>query len=88
LIGFADEAWDAIQALLDDPGRQDLADRLDAMLDILEADPGDARVRRHRMQFPRLWWFAVTGDGETWTVLWEPDDDGQPYIHYAGPGLA
>ena len=88
MIGFADEAWDAIQALLDDPTRETLADRLDAMLDVLEGDPGDARVRRHRMQVPQLWYFVVTGSGETWTILWEPDSDDVPYVHYAGPGLA
>lgn len=88
MIGFDDDAWDGIQALFDDDSRPNLAERLDAMLDILETDPGDARVRRHRMQQPRLWHFSVAGDGEVWSVLWDFDDQGEPYVHFAGPGLA
>lgn len=57
------------------------------MLDLLEKDSGDLRVKRHRMQVPRLWYFTVAGNGEVWSVLWEPDGDGVPYIHFAGTGL-
>jgi len=88
LIGFSDEAWDSIQALFDDPAREILGDRLNQMLDVLETDSGDQRVRRHRMQVPRLWHFTVAGNGEVWSILWEPDGDGEPYIHVAGTGLA
>ncbi|MCL2780507.1 MAG: hypothetical protein FWD74_03280 [Actinomycetia bacterium] len=87
MIGFDDLAWTATQQLYDD-SRQNLADQLDEMLDVLETDPGDRRVRRHRMQQPKLWHFTVTGDGETWSVLWEPNNSGEPYIHFAGPGRA
>jgi hypothetical protein len=31
--------------------------------------------------------FTVTGNGETWSVLWEADDKGEPYIQFAGSGL-
>jgi hypothetical protein len=55
VIGFDDEAWDAIQVLFDDPQRATLAERLDEMLDLLEKDSGDQRVRRHRLQLPRQW---------------------------------
>lgn len=88
MIGFDNNAWDALQALFDDESRPTLADRLDEMLDILEEDPGDRRVRRQRMQQPKLWHFSVTGNGETWSVLWDFDEQGEPYIHFAGPGLA
>jgi hypothetical protein len=87
LIGFADGAWESIQHLYDDPARDVLAERLDAMLDVLEQDPGDARVKRHPMQAPQLWHFTVAGNGEVWSVLWEPDANGDPYIHFAGTGL-
>lgn len=73
--------------MFEDPARQTLAQRLDAMLDVLESDSADKRVRRHRMQEPKLWHFAVTGNGETWSVLWESGRDGEPYIHFAGTGL-
>lgn len=88
MIGFDNNAWDALQALFDDESGPTLADRLDEMLDILEEDPGDRRVRRQRMQQPKLWHFSVTGNGETWSVLWDFDEQGEPYIHFAGPGLA
>lgn len=87
MIGFDDEAWDAIQVLFDDPQRATLAERLDEMLDLLEKDSGDQRVRRHWLQLPRLWHFTVTGNGETWSVLWEADDKGEPYIGFAGSGI-
>lgn len=88
MIGFADDAWNAIQALFDDPSRGILAERLDEMLDVLESDPGDRQVRRQRMQVPGLWYFAVAGNDEVWGVLWEPDGSGEPYVHFAGPGLS
>lgn len=87
MIGFADDAWDAVQAMFDDPLRGTLAERLDGMLDLLERDSGDQRVRRHRMQVPRLWHFTVSGNDEVWSVLWELDQNGEPYIHFAGVGL-
>ena len=88
MIGYSDEAWDSIQSLFDDPARELLADRLNQMLDILENDSGDQRVRRHRMHVPALWHFTVGGSGEVWSILWEPDQDGEPYINFAGTGLA
>lgn len=87
MIGFDDDAWLAIQALFDDSERVMLAERFDEMLDLLAQDSGDRRVRRHRMQTPALWQLTVTGDGETWSVLWETDDRGDPYLHFAGTGL-
>lgn len=85
MIGFSVEATEAIQAVYDDPGRHVLADRLDAMLDVLEHDAGDARVRRHRLRPPGLWAIFVSGAGEDWALLWDADDAGNPYVHYAGP---
>lgn len=41
MIRFGADAWDAIQTLYDDPARPVLADRVEAMLDVLDEDPGD-----------------------------------------------
>lgn len=84
MIGFSAAATAAVQAVYDDPRRHVLADRLEAMLNLLERDAGDARVRRHRMRPPGLWAIFVSGSGEDWALLWDEDDDGAPYVHYAG----
>lgn len=85
MTGFAADAAQAIQAVYDDPARRVLADRLELILDVLDEDPGDARVRRHRMRPPGLWAIFVSGSGHDWALLWDEDDDGDPYVHYAGP---
>lgn len=69
------EADEALQALLDDPLRVELARRVSTTLDQLEADPGAAAMRRHRFQTVGLWCVFVTGDDETWALLWESLDD-------------
>lgn len=87
-IEYSDDAWDQIDAIFKDPSRGALAARLDDRLEVFEARFGDAEFRRHGMQTdPRLYWFAVSGSGQTITVLWEPKPGGG-YVHHVGPGLA
>ncbi len=85
MTGYSQEAFDAIQRVFDDPGRAVLADRLDEMLALLDEDPDDDRLRRHRMQQPKVWAVFVHGSGEDWALLWDVDSGRQPYVHYAGP---
>lgn len=85
MIEFSAAATAAVQAVYDDPRRHPLADRLEAMLDLLQRDAGDAQVHRHRMRSPGLWAIFVSGSGEDWALLWDEDDAGTPYVHYAGP---
>lgn len=55
--------------------------RLDAALDRLEADPGDAWCRRRRFQNIGVWGIAVVHAGEEWLILWEPDKDDGVVVH-------
>lgn len=67
-----------------DPTQTQLADRLDEILDLLDTDPGNGRVRRSRMQAPKLWAVPVHGSGRDLVILWEAGDGGQPEVHYVG----
>lgn len=86
-VSLDPEADEALQALLGDPLRVELARRVDATLDQLEADPRAAAMRRHRFQTVNLRCIFVTGDDETWAVLWEPLDEqaATVAVRYLGP---
>lgn len=64
----ADRRLTALEA---DPSRAELLARINVVLDLLAADPGDARVRRRRFQ-NGLWCLVVAGNDGEWAVLWEP----------------
>lgn len=85
MTGYADAAFDAIQRVFDDASRAVLADRLEEILTLLDEAPDAASLRRNRMHKPNVWAVFVSGSGEDWAVLWEPDAEGEPYVHYAGP---
>ena len=76
----ADKQLAALQA---DPGRSQLYDRINDLLDVLEADPGDASVRRLRYQTPPIWGIPVHGSGEEWIILWS-ESEGGTFVHYIG----
>jgi hypothetical protein len=71
-----------------DPRDRDLLERLDAVLDRLTADPGDAHVRGRRFQ-SGLWLVTVSGRAgeDDWAVLWEPhvEDPTDVMVHSIGP---
>jgi len=79
----ADRILDALAA---DATRRRLAERIEAVLDALERDPGRAELRRHRFMIG-LWGVVVAADGDEWVVLWEshPTIDDAIIIHYVGP---
>jgi hypothetical protein len=83
---YADEAWNSIQALFDSETRSALADRVDEILDLLDAGGTDARARRHRTLSLNRWTVPVRGSGEDWLIIWHPDSQtAEPYVIYAGP---
>ncbi len=64
-----------------------LGRRVVEVLDWLEADPSDPRVRRIRFHHPALWCVTVVAGEEEWAVLWEPHDT-EPdavVVRYVGP---
>lgn len=86
-LWFDEEADAALTALASDAARQELYQRLDDVLARLEADPGDATLRRHRFQEVDLWCVVVPVDDEQWVVLWEPHPthDDAAVVQYIGP---
>jgi hypothetical protein len=85
MIHWDDAAHAAVAKLVNDPRLGILSDRVNEVLDKLEVDHHQPSLRRHRMHQPAVWAIFVSGSGEDWAVLWEPNDDDEPYIHYAGP---
>jgi len=63
------------------------ADVVDEWLDALEADPGQARVRRRHLRPPGLWYilFRLTAKDD-WMILWEFDGE-VVVIRYLGPNV-
>ena len=84
---FSPPAAAAIQAVFDDPAQQQLADRIEELLDLLDKDPGDRRLRRLRMHTPKLWAVPVHGSGRDLLLLWDLDEQGEPFVRYAGDGI-
>ena len=82
-----DPAADRVLAeLASDDARRVLADRVDAVLDAIESEPGRFDLRRHRLMIG-LWGVTVSAQGHDWIVLWEqhPSIAGAIVIHYVGP---
>jgi hypothetical protein len=83
---YEEEAWRALQALFDDERRSVLADRVNEILDLLDAGGADRRARAGRTQSPPYWMVSVHGSGEDWLILWEFNAEGEVNVAYAGPG--
>jgi hypothetical protein len=66
-------------------------DKLDAVFDGLEKDPGQAWLRRHRWSDPPLWGVTVHCRHEDLLVLWAAETyDGEPVVvaRYIGPAVS
>ena len=72
-----------LAALEADSARRQLYERVNDVLDLLEADPGDASVRRLRYQSPPIWGIPVYGSSEEWIILWS-ESETRPLVHYIG----
>jgi len=68
---------DALDALW--ARNEKLAERIEEVLDWIEADPPDMRARR-RLFTNGMWVVSVSGGGEDWTVVWEEETPGEPYV--------
>ncbi|MBC7279220.1 hypothetical protein [Nocardioides sp.] len=88
---YSPEALEQIDGLYADRALEQLADRVDDLLDELEANPGAAHLRRHQLRQPRasqgtpFWFFNVAGSGQHWRIIWNLDADNEPHIYYVGP---
>lgn len=68
-----------------DPSRRHLLEALNAALDRLEKNPGDAWCRRSRYQNLGLWGMSVASRQEFWLILWEEDADEGIIVHSITP---
>lgn len=72
---FSPEADEVLNRMEADETQRACAGRLNSALDILEADPGDARNRRRRFQTIGLWGIPVVCGDDEWLILWEAQED-------------
>jgi hypothetical protein len=70
---------------LEKAGAEQLLDAISDALDMLEEDPGDARVRR-RSFGSGLWGIPVRDRTDDWLIVWEhdPEDDDLVVVRYLG----
>lgn len=73
-----------IQKVYDDPAQDQLAHRIEEILELMETDPGNVRLRLFRMQRPALWLVRIYGSGREFALLWDLGLDGQPFVRWAG----
>jgi hypothetical protein len=85
ILKFTDAAETAWRQLEADPSMASMLDRLNDLLDILEADPTDERCRRRRFAPPGVWCVTIRTAMDEYAVLWEPDDAGNPVVVHIGP---
>jgi hypothetical protein len=78
----------AMRAYLDleKSGATAMVDAIDDAVDVLEADPGDARACR-RAFAGGLWGIPVRDRADDWLLIWEPDAQlpGVVRVRYLGP---
>ncbi len=79
----ADEAMCRLEA---DPAARELHARVQAVLDLLEADPGNARLRKLRFT-NGLWGVVVPSPSANVVILWEPHptEPTDVVVQYIGP---
>jgi hypothetical protein len=68
---------------LEKAGAAQLLDAIDDALDIIEADPGDARGRR-RSFTGGVWGIPVRDRTDDWLILWEQDEEGVVRVLFLG----
>lgn len=83
-VEYDPDARDAIQGVYDDDSMDQLAERLEELLELLETDPKDHRLTRRRMHRPGYWLVPVYGSGRDFAFMWDLGLGGQPYVRWAG----
>ena len=77
-----------LTALAADPAHERLYNQVNDVLDLIEDDPSDPRVRRRRYQSPPIWGVVVPAADapRDWLILWSETSRG-PLVHYIGEDL-
>jgi len=86
---FSVDADRRLTALAADLERQELYNHVNDILDLIEDDPGNRRLRRRRYQQPPIWGVVVTSGGteDDRLILWSATERG-PLVHYIGEDLS
>ncbi|MFC0865391.1 hypothetical protein ACFHYQ_24155 [Sphaerimonospora cavernae] len=71
-IAFDPQPHEAYNSLEKSATGAHLLDAIDEALDLLEADPGDSRVRRRSFK-DGLWGIPLRDRTEDWLIIWECD---------------
>lgn len=77
-------ADEALAALESDSTRRLAVERLTEMLDLLERDPRDRRLRRRRFVDPPVWAVTVLAGREDYVLLWNLNQEQEPVVIYIG----
>ena len=85
MIFLAKEAEHVLGSLANGT-QKELWERVNDILDAIEDDPGDRKVRRRRFDRPPLWAVPVSGSGERYMVLWNETSE-HILIQYIGPAI-
>jgi hypothetical protein len=84
-LAFSPEADHVLTSMEADKAQRRCAARRNSALDLLGADPGDARNRRRRFKTIGLWGIAVICGDDEWLILWEPLEDDIVMVHHIVP---
>lgn len=86
-LHFTEDGEAGYQRLLADPARKVLLTRVEDVLDLLQENPGDQRLRRRRFARANMWAVPIRDHEENWLVLWRryPALPDTVVITYIGP---
>lgn len=90
-LSFTVAADQQLGKLEGDQKRTQLLKSVNEVLDALEQDPGDARLRRKEfrqlLEWPLCYAVEIRGSNEEWVILWtwNPDSLEEPVVIYIGP---
>lgn len=75
VLYFSEQANDCLDELERTPNQRGVLAGINRALDLLEADPWDARCRRRRFQNIGCWGITVPHQEGDWLIFWEERDD-------------
>jgi hypothetical protein len=85
-LEFEAAAAEAYTAITD----SGLLDKIDSVLDELEKDPGQAKLRQYRWSDPPLWGAQVRDRVRDYLILWaleKQDGESVVVVYYVGPDV-
>lgn len=87
MLRFDPEPAEAYRELRKNDAQAELFSRVRQACGELDADHGQAHLRRHRFTQPPLWYITIADRTDTWVILWEPSPDhpDDAIIRYIGP---